>query len=600
MSTNQPLPVPLPTAPAPVNRAVSRTPLAIRLLNNSLARWPIVYLVLLIVVAIVGPFVLPHDPNATSINDVFALPSAKWWLGTDSAGRDILSRLIVATGVSLGGASVTVIVAAIIGVPAGLIAGYRGGWFDRVASYFASLLLALPGIVALLAVRAVIGPSIWLVMAIFGVLISPAFYRIVSTSVRAVREELYIDAAKVSGLSDTRIVFRHVLSAVRAPAILMGAGIFSVGVAIQATIDFLGLGEANVPTWGSMLSEGFYNVSRSPLLILWPTLAIALTCLAFTLFGAGLRDELELAGQSLRKHKPLAAWSPPETPTDATIVHSRASSEPLLTLRDLSVAYPARDHWATVVNGVELRVAPGEIHALIGESGSGKTQTGWSILGLLPTGGRVVGGSIRFAGAELVGADHETLEALRGRRIGYVPQEPMSNLDPSSTIGHQLTEPLRVVLGLTRAEAKTRALSLLDQVGIAEPERTFRCYPHELSGGMAQRVLIAAALACEPQLIVADEPTTALDVTVQAGVLGLLRRLRDDTGVAILLVTHNFGVVADLADRVSVMKAGTIVETGSVSEVFAAPTHEYTKALFASLLTTTPPRAPVDGPEVGA
>jgi peptide/nickel transport system permease protein len=584
----------------PVSRAISRTPLAIRLFNNSLARWPIVYLALLILVAIVGPFVIPHNPNATSINDVFALPSGKWLLGTDSAGRDILSRLIVATGVSLGGASVTVIVAAVIGVPAGLIAGYRGGWFDRVANWFASLLLALPGIVALLAVRAVIGPSIWLVMAIFGVLISPAFYRIVSTSVRAVREELYIDAAKVSGLSDTRIVFRHVLSAVRAPAILMGSGIFSVGVAIQATVDFLGLGDPDVPTWGSMLSEGFYNVSRSPLLVLWPTLAIGLTCLAFTLFGAGLRDELELAGQSLRKPKPLANWSPPESAQDVTVIHSRATSEPLLTLSGLSVAYPARDHWATVVNGLDLSVAKGEIHAVIGESGSGKTQTGWSILGLLPVGGTVVGGSIRFAGSELVGADQETLRVLRGKHIGYIPQEPMSNLDPSSTIGRQLTEPLRVVLGLARVEAKARALSLLDQVGIADPERTFRCYPHELSGGMAQRVLIAAALSCEPELIIADEPTTALDVTVQAGVLGLLRRLRDETGVAIMLVTHNFGVVADLADRVSVMRAGTIVETGSVAEVFASPVHEYTKSLFSSLLTNTPPRSAAVRPGVDA
>jgi peptide/nickel transport system permease protein len=589
MSANTPLPVPLPAAPLPVDRSISRTPLPIRLLRNSLARWPIVYLVLLILVAIIGPFLVPHDPNATSIDNVFAPPGGRWLLGTDSAGRDILSRLIVATSVSLGGASVTVVVAVLIGVPAGLIAGYRGGWFDRVANWFASLLLALPGIVALLAVRAVVGPSIWIVMAIFGVLISPAFYRIVSNSVRAVREELYIDAAKVSGISDTRIVFRHVLSAVRAPAILMGSGVFAVGVAIQATVDFLGLGDPGVPTWGAMLSEGFYNISQAPLLILWPTLAIGLTCLAFTLFGAGLRDELELAGESSRK--PLAAWSRSESQAPAAVMHSEAPRDALLNVSGLSVAYPARDHWSTVVRDLDLTIGRSEIHALIGESGSGKTQTGWSILGLLPTGGTIVGGSIRFAGTELVGAEHAVLRALRGRRIGYVPQEPMSNLDPSSTIGHQLTEPLRVVLGLTRAEAKSRALALLDQVGIVDPVRTFRSYPHELSGGMAQRVLIAAALSCEPELIIADEPTTALDVTVQAGVLGLLRRLRDETGVAILLVTHNFGVVADLADRVSVMRAGTIVETGSVSEVFASPVHEYTKALFASLLTNTPPRA---------
>ena len=595
MSADTPLPVPLPTAPLRGDRSVSRTPLPIRLLRNPLARWPIGYLALLVLVAVVGPFLLPHDPNATSIDAVLAPPGGRWLLGTDSAGRDILSRLIVATSVSLGGASVTVIVAVLIGVPSGLIAGYRGGWFDRVSNWVASLVLALPGIVALLAVRAVIGPSIWLVMAIFGVLISPAFYRIVSTSVRAVREELYIDAAKVSGISDARIVFRHVLSAVRAPAILMASGVFAVGVAIQATVDFLGLGDPGVPTWGAMLSEGFYNVSRAPLLILWPTLAIALTCLAFSLFGAGLRDELELAGRPSRT--PLAAWRRPEPRPDGSVSHSEGARHPLLAISGLSVAYPAGDSWITVVSGLDFSIGKGEIHALIGESGSGKTQTGWSILGLLPAGGTVVEGSIRFGGTELVGADGAVMRALRGKRIGYVPQEPMNNLDPSSTVGHQLTEPLRVVLGLTRAEARARAIVLLGQVGIPDPERTFRSYPHELSGGMAQRVLIAGALSCEPELIIADEPTTALDVTVQAGVLGLLRRLRAETGVAIMLVTHNFGVVADLADRVSVMRAGTIVETGSVAEVFASPVHEYTKSLFASLLTNTPPRTAVGSSE---
>ena len=239
---------------------------------------------------------------------------------------------------------------------------------------------------------------------------------------------------------------------------------------------------------------------------------------------------------------------------------------------------------------MSLTVRRGEVHALIGESGSGKTQTAWSVLGLLPEGGTCVAGAIRFDGKDLLQMDARELGKLRGRRIGYVPQEPMSNLDPSYTIGHQLVKPLQYTLGLSQREAKARVLALLARVGIADPERTFAAYPHQISGGMAQRVLIAGAVATEPDLIIADEPTTALDVTVQAEILQLLRDLQRESGMSILIVTHNFGVVADLADRVSVMRAGSIVETGSVADVFADPRHEYTRGLFEALLDDAPAR----------
>jgi peptide/nickel transport system permease protein len=189
---------------------------------------------------------------------------------------------------------------------------------------------------------------------------------------------------------------------------------------------------------------------------------------------------------------------------------------------------------------------------------------------------------------------------LRGRKIAYIPQEPMSNLDPSFTVGSQLVEPLRLKLGLSRAEAKARALDLLAKVGIPNPERTYRAYPHEVSGGMAQRVLIAGAISCEPDLLIADEPTTALDVTVQAEVLNLLRDLEHELDMGVILVTHNFGVVADLCDRVSVMRNGRIVETGQVKSIFAHPEHEYTKSLFAAILDEAPARGALPEPSEGA
>jgi peptide/nickel transport system permease protein len=561
-------------------------------LRNPLGVVSLTYITLLVLVAVLGPLLIPYDPNASVLRDVFAPAGPEHLLGADSAGRDVLSRLVVASSLSLAGAAVTVLVAAAVGIPAGLIAGYRGGWFDAVSSWVTGLVLSLPGIVVLLAVRAAIGPSMWVVMAVFGLLVAPAYYRVVYGAVRAVREELYIDAAVVAGLSDVRIIGRHVLSAVRAPAILLTSGIFAVGIAIQATLDFLGLGDASLPTWGSMLAEGFYNIYRTPTLMVWPTLAIGLTCVAFTLLGIAVRDELELAGDSIERRQ--AAWTAPQPRPDAPIVHGEPAAAALLEIRGLSVAYRRGDDWSTVVDDVSLRIAPGEVHALIGESGSGKTQTAWSVLGLLPEGGRITAGEISFEGADLRTASRTELERFRGRRIGYVPQEPITNLDPSSTIGAHLTEPLRVLLGMSPSAARARALELLERVGIPDPLRAYRSHPHEISGGMAQRVLIAGAVSCDPTLVVADEPTTALDVTVQAEILQLLRDLQRETGAAMLLVTHNFGVVADLADRVSVMRGGSIVETGSVGELFAEPRHDYTRGLFAALLRDVPGRGPLD------
>ena len=262
----------------------------------------------------------------------------------------------------------------------------------------------------------------------------------------------------------------------------------------------------------------------------------------------------------------------------------------LLRVDGLSVAYGVSAGWKTVVDDITLTIDCGEIHALIGESGSGKTQTAWTILGLLPTGGQAMAGTIRFDGVDLMALPDSEFAHIRGKRIGYVPQEPLSNLDPSFTIGDQLVEPMRVMLGLSRQKARDRALELLEHVGIRDPRRVYASYPHEISGGMAQRVLIAAAVSGEPELIIADEPTTALDVTVQAEILELLRNLQQESNLAMLLVTHNFGVVADLADRVSVMRTGSIVETGRVADVFSQPRHPYTRSLFSAVLDGVPAR----------
>jgi ABC-type dipeptide/oligopeptide/nickel transport system ATPase component len=385
--------------------------------------------------------------------------------------------------------------------------------------------------------------------------------------------------------------------------------VLGIAIAIQAGLEFLGLGDLNIPTWGSMLNDGFINIFKSPTLVLWPALIIGLVCIALALLANAMRDELERSRGPVRKSRKAAAAAAVEAegaaekrgaaaavvhPDDSAAADSGAAGEILLEVTGLGVGYEQPDGSTThVVNHVGLTVRRGEVHGLVGESGSGKTQTAFSILRLLPEGGRITGGSIIFEGNDLAHLSEKAMTKVRGKRIAYIPQEPMSNLDGAFTIGNQLMEPMRVCLGVSRGEARQRALALLAKVGIPNPERTFNAYPHQISGGMAQRVLIAGAVSCEPDLLIADEPTTALDVTVQAEVLNLLRELQVELNMGVILVTHNFGVVADLCDRVSVMQTGRVVETGPVRSIFNDARHPYTRQLLAAILEDTAPRSPL-------
>ncbi|MFC0406650.1 ABC transporter ATP-binding protein [Roseomonas elaeocarpi] len=271
------------------------------------------------------------------------------------------------------------------------------------------------------------------------------------------------------------------------------------------------------------------------------------------------------------------------------VVPPVVTSEPVLSVSGLRAEFTAGGNTVTAVSDVDLVIPAGETLALVGESGSGKSVTSLSLLRLLPRGvGRVAAGRIRFAPPgetpmDLAALDAEALRQVRGRRIGVVFQEPMTSLNPVFTVGQQVGEPLRVHQGASRDTAFRSAVRLLDRVGIPDAPRRARQYPHELSGGMRQRVTIAMALACDPALLIADEPTTALDVTIQAQILDLLGRQQRERGMAMLFVTHNLGVVATIADRVAVMYAGRVVEDGSVAEVFRAPRHPYTAGLMRSM-----------------
>ncbi len=265
----------------------------------------------------------------------------------------------------------------------------------------------------------------------------------------------------------------------------------------------------------------------------------------------------------------------------------------ILEVKNLCTSFFTDAGEVKAVNGVSFKLEKGKVLGIVGESGSGKSVTSYSILGILPPTGKIVDGSIKFNSLELTEADEKTLRSIRGNRISIIFQDPMTSLNPTLTIGNQLTEAIQLHTDRNKVESYTRAKELLELVCINEPEKRMKQYPHELSGGMRQRVMIAMALSCEPDILIADEPTTALDVTIQADILDLIKTLSKDLGMSVIMITHDLGVVADICDEVIVMYAGSVCEQGTVNEIFYNPQHEYTKGLLRSVPSVSDIKAPL-------
>ncbi|HWS49451.1 MAG TPA: dipeptide/oligopeptide/nickel ABC transporter permease/ATP-binding protein [Microbacterium sp.] len=573
-----------------------------RLLTKPLGVLSLVVLVVLVMLALLAPALSTHSPSFSSLEHVNAEPGTPGWLlGADQYGRDIWARVLASIQVSLVSALIGAGVAISVGTVFGLLAGYVGKRTDAVVSWVFSLLMTFPALVLVIVLYPVMGSTYQGMMFLFGFFLAPNIFRLVRNLVAGVRNELYVDAARVSGLSNRRILGRHVFYAVRGPVIIAAAFMASAAIGVQAGLAFLGFGSSTTPSFGAMTSDAFLNIYTRPVQMIWPSLFLALLSGSLVLLGNAYRDALAAPSATIRRRRARERVDADQPIASATNGETTTGPDGgLLAVRNLRVRYPQPDGTAKeVVRGVSLDVAVGEIVGLVGESGSGKTQTAFSILGLLPKEAQVTADVLQIAGEPLLGRDQRAMRRFRGGAVSYIPQEPMANLDPSFPVGAQLVEPLRN--RMSKAEARRTILDLLDRVGIVDPDRTFRAYPHEISGGMAQRVLIAGAVASRPRLLIADEPTTALDVTVQAEILDLLRDLQNEYGMGILLVTHNFGVVADLCDRVLVMRDGELVEGGDVRQMFQAPTHEYTKELIGSILDEQTLRAdPVPAPELVA
>jgi peptide/nickel transport system permease protein len=510
-------------------------------------------------------------------------------LGTDDLGRDVLSRLIYGTRISMRVSFEVVFLALAAAVPVALIAGYRGGQVDNVLMRIMDGGLSFPPLVLALAIAGVLGPGVNNAALALAVVFFPSFARLVRGQTLAVKSETFIEASQTLGTRTVWIMARRVLPNLLSAMIVMVSLALAGALLAEAGLSFLGLG-AQPPTasWGSMLREAYDNGLRThPWSLVVPGLAIALAVLAFNTFGDALSATLGTAStrhKRRRRARRLRGLTMVARPADTSPVRMPLAAAPaLLEVEGLCVDLDTDAGAVRVVDEVSFRVGEGEILGLVGESGSGKTVVSLSIMRLFPSPpARIVGGQVRFAGQDLLSLGIDGMRKIRGGQIAMVFQDPMSSLNPAIRVGDQIAEAIRLHGSVDRAAAKARAVELLDKVGIADPAQRARSYPHELSGGMRQRVMIAMALSGEPRLLIADEPTTALDVTIQAQVVDLLRQLQKEDGLGVIFVTHDLGLVADLCDRVAVMYAGQIVETAPTEDLFARPVHPYTEGLLAA------------------
>jgi peptide/nickel transport system permease protein len=542
-------------------------------------------LAILVIVALGADWIAPYDPLRQSLRDALQGPSTAHWLGTDDLGRDVLSRLIFGCRIALIAAAEATSLAIILGVPIGLFIGYRGGWWDWIVMRLVEAIVSIPGIMVAIVIIAILGTGLHRAMIALGILFSTAFLRLARGVVLTEREEVYVKSARVVGASDTRILLRHIFPNIAPPLIVQVTLTVGAVLLAEAGLSFIGLGvQPPNASWGTMLNTASNFMELDWFLAVPPGIAIVITVLSINLLGDVIRDSIGRGiAVGVAPAMPVARFASPTTNADDPIAWPQRRDD-VLRVHGLQVVVSAsHEGEVPVITDLSFSIARGETLGLVGESGSGKTITGLAILGLIGTAGRTTHGSIVLNNIELRSLTEKQMEKVRGNEVAMVFQDPTTSLNPAFTVGDQIAEALRTKQGLSSRKAKARAIELIDRVGIPRAAERARAYPHELSGGMAQRIAIARALSCTPKLLIADEPTTALDVTVQREILDLFRDLQQEFGMAILFVTHDLAVAADVCDRIQVMYAGEVVEAAGVDDLFARPRHPYSAGLLASM-----------------
>ncbi|MGW2643439.1 dipeptide/oligopeptide/nickel ABC transporter permease/ATP-binding protein [Streptomyces sp. NPDC001393] len=553
------------------------------------------FLAFVILVAVLAPLLAPDDPlDQQDPVGGSGHPSAAHWLGQDSLGRDILSRLMYGArwslAIGLGATALALVVGAVIGA----VAATSRKAVDETLMRCLDVVMAFPGIALAAVLVAVFGGGIGVLICAIAFLFTPPVARVVRANVLDQYGEDYVTAERVIGARTPHIVVRHVAVNCAAPVLVFCTVQVAEAIVFEASLSFIGAGvRPPDPSWGSVIADGKNMVLTGGWwATVFPGLLILLTVLSLNILSEGVSDawaapapmEVETPSDRLQAPEPGSGevLELPGLTEAARRLRSRArprpdsSGQPVLAVENLTIGFPDRHRGVDIVAGVSFEVHPGEVLGLVGESGCGKSLTALTVMGLQPRQARI-GGQVRFRQRDLLAEPMRVRRRLLGHEMAMVYQDALSSLNPAMTVRAQLRQ-------LVRRGGRRSPRELLELVGL-DPERTLRSYPHELSGGQRQRVLIAMALSRDPRLIVADEPTTALDVTVQAQVMELLLRLREELGFALILVSHDLALVADVTDRVVVMYGGQIVESGVTADLVAAPAHHYTRGLLGSVLS---------------
>lgn len=561
-----------------------------RFLRNPAAMLSSLYLAVVVFACTFASFLAPYGYDDRVPGGPLLGPGRDYLLGTDTTGRDILSRLMFGGQTSLRVIVAVVALALTVSVPIGIVAGFRAGRIDYVTMRAVEVASSVPPLVLAICIAGILGPGVNNLILALAVVLVPGLVRLVRAQALGVGVEPFIEASKSIGTPARRIASHRVWPNVRSVVIVQLGFLLSGALLSEASLSFLGLGaQPPTPTWGNMLRQAYEtSLFTAPWQVVAPALVLTATVFAFNTLADGLRDASGLgsvgaASVVRRKDRQigLTAVGPRERPRRA---EAAGADAPLLEVNGLSIEFDGDHGPVRVVDNVSFTVRKGEVVGLVGESGCGKSVTSLAIVRLLTSPpARIVAGSVRLNGRELLDLKFAEMRRIRGSEIAMVFQDSLSGLDPAFTIGDLMVEAIRMHQRMSRKAARARATELIELVGIPAPERRLDDYPHQLSGGMRQRVMIAAALAAGPRLLIADEPTTALDVTVQAEILELLKRLQTDLGMGLIFITHDLGVVAEICDRALVMYAGQIVEEAPVRELFAAPRHPYTRGLLRSM-----------------
>ncbi len=554
---------------------------------------------------------------------VFGLATGYHVLGTDRTGNDVLWQALKSIRTAWIIGSLTTVAMLPPALILGISAGYFKGWIDDVIQYVYTTLTSIPGVLLIAACVLMMQVYIdthpglfptaaqradlrlFLLCMILGLTGWAGLCRLLRAEALKLRELEYVQAARAFGISNWRIMARHLLPNVMHIVLITVVLEFSGLVLYEAVLSYLGIGvDPSMNSFGSMIEKSRFEMSRDPM-IWWNLLAAFIFMLALVLaanlFADAVRDAFDPRSRLFRPRRfnifkknstlqtgaAVTTSSPPIGTMAAALtqdINQRAETA-ILSVQDLDVVIDTGEAWRHAVQALALTVHRGETFALVGESGSGKSMTALALMRLLPEALRVTQGKVVVGGVDINTLSESSMRTVRGGRAGMIFQEPGTSLNPVLQVGDQLCEAIVTHTDLRGAQARRRAVQWLQRVGIPDPEQRIDDYPFQFSGGQKQRIMIAIALAAEPELLIADEPTTALDVTVQAQVLSLIRDIQQELGMAVLLITHDLAVVRDVADTVALMRHGEIVETASADQFFKAPKHPYARELFAAIPT---------------